>query len=111
MGRTSGEVTNEHDGIKGNEESNELAKSALRSLSWSLTTALLSGESQNLNFAALGRLVKMPGQELVDEWWQKFRPERYKDLDLFMRCKQPPELALPRWVYHRLISARASHGD
>ena len=53
----------------------------------------------------------MRAQELVKEWWQKFRPERYKDLDLFMRCKQPSELALPRWAYHRLIEARTGHED
>ena len=42
-----------HVGIKGNEEAGELAKSALRSLNnWSLTTALLSGESQNLSCKA-----------------------------------------------------------
>ena len=101
-----------HVGIKGNEEADELAKSALRSLNnWSPTTALLSGESQNLTFGALRRLVKIRGQEIMEEWWPKFRPERYKDLDLFMRCKQPPELALPRWAYHRLIAARTGHGD
>ena len=70
-----------------------------------------SGESQNLTFAALARLFKMRGQKLVEQWWQKFRPERYKDLDLYMRCKQSLELALPRWAYHRLIAARSGHGD
>ncbi|KAI1000159.1 hypothetical protein K3495_g8040 [Podosphaera aphanis] len=28
-----------------------------------------------------------------------------------MRRKRPPELALLRWAYHRLIAARTDHGD
>lgn len=28
-----------------------------------------------------------------------------------MDHKQPPELTLPRWAYHRLVAARTGHGD
>ena len=101
-----------HVGIQGNEEADKLAKSALGAPNnRSLTSAAPSGEDQDLTFAALGRLVKERSQELVEEWWQKYRPKRYKDLDLFMRYKRSPELALPRWAYHRLIAARTGHGD
>ena len=101
-----------HVGIQGNEEADKLAKSALGDLNdQSLTSASPNGDEQILTFAALGRLVKMRSQKLVEEWWQKYRPKRYKDLDLYMRCKRPPELALPRWAYHRLIAARTGHGD
>ena len=101
-----------HVGIQGNEEADKLAKSALGAPNnRSLTSAAPILEDQDLTFAALGRWVKQRSQELVEEWWQKYRPKRYKDLDLFMRCKRPPELALPRWAYHRLIAARTGHGD
>ena len=33
------------------------------------------------------------------------------ELDLKMTRKRPPELALPRWAYHRLIATRTGHGD
>lgn len=99
-------------GIQGNEEANKLAKSALGAPNnRPLTSAAPILEDQDLTFAALGRWVKQRSQELVEEWWQKYRPKRYKDLDLFMRCKRPPELALSRWAYHRLIAARTGHGD
>ena len=101
-----------HVGIQGNEEADKLAKLAVRDLrDKSLTSASPNRDEQSLTFAALGRLVKMRSQELVEEWWQKYRPKQYKDLDLYMRCKRPPELALPRWAYHRLIAARTGHGD
>ncbi|POS86227.1 hypothetical protein EPUL_000399 [Erysiphe pulchra] len=35
---------------------------------------------------------------------------RYQDLDLKMRRRKPPELALPRWLLHHLLAA-TGHGD
>ena len=50
-------------------------------------------------------------QQLVDEWWAKACPARYRDLDLLMRRRKPPELALPKQLLHKLIAARSGHGD
>ena len=50
-------------------------------------------------------------QILVDELWSTACPARYRDLDLQMRPRKPPELSLPRWLLHHLIAARTGHGD
>ena len=50
-------------------------------------------------------------QQLVEEWWSDACPPRYQDLDLKMRRRKPPELALARRLLHRLIAARTGHGD
>ena len=97
-----------HSGIQGNHKSDELAKAALAAS----PSHHSPGEIQHvLTFAALKRKVATITQELVEKWWHKNRPFRYDDLDLLMRRKRPPELALPRWAYHRLIAARTGHGD
>ena len=79
-----------HTEIPCNKEADNLDKSTLGVLNnRSLTSATPSGENRDLDFAELGMWVIQRGQELVEEWWQKYRPKRYKDLDLFMRCKRP----------------------
>lgn len=50
-------------------------------------------------------------QNLVNEWWSKVCPARYRDLDLQMRRRKPPELALPQRLLYKLIAARTGHGD
>lgn len=60
---------------------------------------------------ALKRQVTISTQNLIEEWWLKKRTARYEDLDLLMRRKRPTQLDLPRWVYHRLITAWTGHGD
>ena len=57
------------------------------------------------------RLMYQLRQILVDEWWSTACPIRYRDLDLEMRREKPPELALPRNLYHHLLAARSGHGD
>lgn len=47
----------------------------------------------------------------MSEWWATACPARYQDLDLQMRRRKPPELALPRKLLHELIAARSGHGD
>lgn len=47
----------------------------------------------------------------MDEWCLKACPARYRDLDLQMRRKEPPELALPRHLLQKLIAAQLVHGD
>lgn len=46
-------------------------------------------------------------QNLVDEWEAKTHPARYRDLDLQMRRRKPPELPLPRELLHELLVARS----
>ena len=62
-------------------------------------------------FVALNQYVRGHCEESVEAWWRKNRPSRYKDLDLLMKLKRPPELALPRWAYRHLMAARTSHGS
>lgn len=50
-------------------------------------------------------------QNLVNEWWSKVYPARYRNLDLQMRPRKQPELALPRRQLHKLIAANTGHGD
>lgn len=33
------------------------------------------------------------------------------DLNLKKRCRKPSDLALPRWLIHKLLTARTDHGD
>lgn len=104
-----------HQGIKGNEKSDMLAKRALasyaRQINTSTTDHAIGGRQNILTMAALKRQVSIRSQTLAEEWWLKNRTDRYENLDLLMRRKRPPELGLPRWAYHRLIAARTGHGD
>lgn len=49
-------------------------------------------------------------QELTDELWSKVCLVRYGDLELEMRRRKPPGLALPRRLLHRIIAARTGSG-
>ena len=50
-------------------------------------------------------------QVLLDEWCSTALPTRYRDLNLQMRRREPPELALSRRLLHGLYAARSGHGD
>ena len=104
-----------HSGIPGNEKADAMAKAILTSnnLDGNIPGPECIWEETHevLTFAALKRQVNIRVQKLAEECWLKNRSSRYEDLDLLMRRKRPPELALPRWAYHRLIAARTGHGD
>ena len=94
-----------YSGIPGNEEADGEARSTLNKL------PPRQLKPTDITLAYLRRLMYQRRQELVDDWWSKFCPARYRDLDLQMRRRKPPELALPRWLLHRLIAARTGLGD
>ena len=101
-----------HSGITGNEEADRLAKEALRKLPAETTTDPSTiKDGLKYTFAALNRFVRQRCEEAVESWWLKHRPSRYEELDLRMKRKRPPELALPRWAHHHLVAARTGHGD
>ena len=102
-----------HSGIIGNIHADKMAKSALKDfpLVSNATFTSRTNQGQVYTFAALNRYLRDRAEETVDSWWRENRPSRYKDLDLLMKRKRPPELALPRWAYHRLIAARTGHGN
>ena len=94
-----------HSKIRGNVEADGEARSALRTLPPRETTPKV------ITLAYSRRLMHQRQQEKLDEWWSKVCPPRYKDLDLQMRRRKPPELSLPRRILHGLLAARSGHGD
>ncbi|KAI0997741.1 hypothetical protein K3495_g10448 [Podosphaera aphanis] len=93
-----------HSGIVGNEKVDKMAKAALKDLPDDATNATHSTEvnrSLKYTFASLNRFARERADDLVSSWWQKNRPRDYMELDLKMTRKRPPELALPRWAYHK----------
>ncbi|KAI1004247.1 hypothetical protein K3495_g3967 [Podosphaera aphanis] len=103
-----------HEGIEGNEKAVKLAKAALNDLPDERSETTLASNVNcrtKFTFASISRFVREHEDELVASWWQVHRPRYYADLGLNMTRKRPPELALPRWAYHRLLAARTGHGD
>ncbi|KAI0993628.1 hypothetical protein K3495_g14556, partial [Podosphaera aphanis] len=94
-----------HSKIIGNEEADVEARSALQKL------PARDSNPENITLAYLRRFMHLRRQDLVDKWWSTARPARYRDLDLLMRRRKPPELALPRRLLHHLLAARSGHGD
>ncbi|KAI1005063.1 hypothetical protein K3495_g3155 [Podosphaera aphanis] len=94
-----------HSNIGGNEEADAEARIALRDLPERNT------RPHFISLSYLWRLMQQRRQELVDKWWSEVCPARYQDLDLKMRRKKSPELALPRRLLHKLLAARTGHGD
>ncbi|KAI1005862.1 hypothetical protein K3495_g2359 [Podosphaera aphanis] len=94
-----------HSGIQGNVEADSIARSALRGL------PNLETQPGQLTLAYLRRLMNQRRQALLDDWWEEACPPRYRELDLLMRRRKPPELALPRQLLRELISARSGHGN
>ena len=94
-----------HSKIGGNEEADVAARAALQSLPPRQT------QPGHITLAYLHRLMHQRRQNLVDEWWSTVCPARYRDLDLEMRRRKPPELSLSRNLLHHLLAARSGHGD
>ncbi|KAI1003453.1 hypothetical protein K3495_g4752 [Podosphaera aphanis] len=91
-----------HKGIPRNEAADQLTREALGQI----TDTEVSGP---LSIASAGRKARALAQNLCRDWWDSACPKRYEDLNLQMHRKNPPELALSRAVYARLIAARTSH--
>ena len=104
-----------HCGITGNKKADAMARAVLaskaREENLSRPECIREEFHEDLTFAALKHHVTIRIQKLTEDWWEKNKTDRYEDLDLMMRRKRLPELALPRWSYHRLIAARSGHGD
>ncbi|KAI0996073.1 hypothetical protein K3495_g12108 [Podosphaera aphanis] len=94
-----------HSGIQGNEEADAAARAALRGL---LDRDV---EPETITLAYLHHLMIQKRQALLDIFWDKSCPPRYRELDLQMRRRKPPELALPRRLLLELIAARTGHGN
>ena len=94
-----------HSRISGNEEADVEARAALRDLPDRHI------QPSYITLAYQRRLMQQKRQNLVEKWWSEVCPARYQDLDLKMRRMKPPELALPRWLLHKLLAARTGHGD
>ncbi|KAI0991356.1 hypothetical protein K3495_g16831, partial [Podosphaera aphanis] len=92
-------------GIQGNVEVDSIARSALRGL------PNLEIKPGLLTLAYLRRLMNQRRQALLDDWWEEACPSRYREQDLLMRRRKPPELALPRRLLRELIAARTGHGN
>ncbi|KAI0992932.1 hypothetical protein K3495_g15252, partial [Podosphaera aphanis] len=56
-------------------------------------------------------MARDSSDQLTTEWWTSARTTRYAELELRMRREKPPELALPRALYARLLAARTGHGN
>lgn len=92
-----------HSGIRGNVEADKEARAALRDLPRRNT------QSGYITLAYLRRLMQQRFQDLIQKWWFDACPARYQDLDLKMRRRKPPELALPQRFLHRLLATRTGY--
>ncbi|KAI1004996.1 hypothetical protein K3495_g3222 [Podosphaera aphanis] len=93
-----------HAGIQDKEEADATARAILKDL------PELGTQPGRITLAYLRGLRNQQLQSLLDSWWQEACPSRYRELDLLMRRRTPPELALPRRLLRELIAARAGHG-
>lgn len=94
-----------HSMISGNEEADMEARAALHKL------PARDSPLTYTTLAYLRRLMHQLRRKLSDEWWSTTCPARYRDLELQMRCRKPPELPLSRSLLHQLLAARPGHGD
>ena len=93
-------------GITGNEAADKLAKASLNELPPETSTGSPEIRSEyRYTFAAVSRFVKERCEKAVVSWWLEIRPSRYAALELMIKRSRAPELRLPRWAYHRLITA------
>ncbi|KAL7917839.1 hypothetical protein ACQKWADRAFT_331565 [Trichoderma austrokoningii] len=89
-----------HAGIPGNEkEDQEAGIGTTKDSTVSLPTA-----------AYMRRVNRRERKKLFEDYWQKRKPEGYKDLEL-NTAGIPEELKLPRPTLHRLLAERTGHGD
>ncbi|KAK6222517.1 reverse transcriptase [Colletotrichum tabaci] len=91
-----------HQGIKGNEEADRLAREG---------TALPVPLGQLATLSGIRRLGRERLRNQYRQWWGKEATERYTQLGLRLHFSCPPELALPRSTLHHLLAARSGHGD
>lgn len=91
--------------ISGNEEADATARARL------LTLPPLQAQPSHTVLAYQRRLMYHSGKILVDDWWSKACQTRYRDLDLEMRRRKQPEIALPRNLLHHFLAARSGHRD
>ncbi|KAI0999243.1 hypothetical protein K3495_g8953 [Podosphaera aphanis] len=77
-----------HEGIPGNEMADQLAREALDQISNTKDIGILT-------IASAGSKARALAKDLCTDWWISACPRRYEDLELQMRRKKPPELALP----------------
>lgn len=94
-----------HSGIVGNEEADAAARAALRGLPDQ------NSQPETITLAYLHRLMNQRRQDLLNSFWDEYCPQRYRELELQMRRRKPPELALPRRLLLELIAARSGHGN
>ncbi|KAI1007899.1 hypothetical protein K3495_g330 [Podosphaera aphanis] len=94
-----------HSGIRENEEADTAARGALRNLPDRDTPP------ESCTTANLYRLMNRRRQALLDKFWEESCPPWYRELDLLMRRRKPPELSLSRRLLLELIVASTGHGD
>ena len=120
-----------HQGIKGNEEADSLAKegAAIQATPHSVgdqanqqgrlatlrprPTRTNNNEAmqEEVTAARLRRVARAHSADAFKEWWGKEAPSRYKELNIRLANGCPPELQLPRPILHHLLAARSGHGD
>lgn len=98
-----------HEEIPGNEFADLLAREELKRYNSEGDT--VREPSRLTTIAANQHKARSLASQLTVDWWTLVCPQRYLELELKMRRKKPPELALPRAIYARLIAARTGHGD
>lgn len=72
-----------HPKIWGNEEADATARLALRSIPYRKT------RPSRITIAYLRRQMFQRRRNLVSEWWFSVCLDRYRDLDLQIRCRKP----------------------
>ncbi|POS87217.1 hypothetical protein EPUL_002405 [Erysiphe pulchra] len=67
----------------------------------------------NPSHLAVEKWVHQVNQELIEEWWEKHVPTRYKTLGIKATSSRvcPTELSLPRPILGLLLASRTGHGD
>ncbi|KAI1005511.1 hypothetical protein K3495_g2708 [Podosphaera aphanis] len=91
-----------HKGIAGNTRADTLAKQACD----------LETTKSEASIASANRLLEERYNEVLASYWDLNAPKRYKDLQIGMSSRIPPEIILlPRRSLGKLLSARSGHGD
>ncbi|KAI0994303.1 hypothetical protein K3495_g13879, partial [Podosphaera aphanis] len=64
-----------------------------------------------LTLSSIKKEARSRASQLKTDWWTSACPSRYAELEIRMRRKKPPEFALPKALYARLLAACTGHGD
>ncbi|CCU76238.1 TE1b-like protein [Blumeria hordei DH14] len=94
-----------HAGIQGNEEADTIARATLRELPSQDTPP------GSCTLAYLRGVMNHRRQKLLEDWWIEACPPKYRQLNLQVRRRKPPELSLSRHLLRELIAARTGHGN